>query len=157
MPHKLSAGLLLFRRRNSTFEVLIAHMGGPYWARKDEGSWSVPKGEYDAGDEGFVAARREFEEELGSPPPQASYVDLGSVRQPSGKVLRVWAGEADFDATTAVSNTFTMEWPPRSGRLESFPEIDRAEWVELEMARRKLVQGQVAFLDRLVAATASPA
>ena len=126
-------------------------MGGPFWVNKDDGAWSIPKGEYDPGEDPFSAARREFEEELGSPPPLAVYRALGSITVPSGKLVTVWAVEGDFDVSAAISNTFEIEWPPRSGRLTSFPEVDRVDWFTLEVARTKLVRGQQAFLDRLVA------
>jgi predicted NUDIX family NTP pyrophosphohydrolase len=152
VARKLSAGLLLHRRTGGTVEVLVAHMGGPFWMRRDDGAWSIPKGEYQPGDDPFTAAKREFEEELGSPPPALPYRSLGESRQPSGKLLTVWSVEADFDASAAVSNTFAMEWPRGSGRLQSFPEIDRADWFDVGTARTKLLTGQVPFLDRLVAA-----
>ena len=126
-------------------------MGGPFWVNKDEGAWSIPKGEYEPEEDPFSAARREFEEELGSPPPLAGYRALGSITVPSGKLVTVWAVEGNFDASAAISNTFEIEWPPRSGRLTSFPEVDRVDWFTLEVARTKLVRGQQAFLDRLVA------
>jgi len=133
-------------------------MGGPFWARKDAGAWSIPKGEYSAGEDPFEAAQREFLEELGSPVPASSFVPLGEVRQSGGKVLTVWAAEGDLDVTTAVSNTFPLEWPPRSGRMQEFPEIDRAAWVPVERARELLVKGQVPLLDRLLEQlNASPA
>jgi predicted NUDIX family NTP pyrophosphohydrolase len=131
-------------------EVLLGHMGGPFWARKDAGAWSIPKGEYSAGEDPFEAAQREFLEELGSPVPASSFLPLGEVRQSGGKVLTVWAAEGDLDVTTAVSNTFTLEWPPRSGRMQEFPEIDRAAWVPVERARELVVKGQVPLLDRLL-------
>ena len=153
MPRKLSAGLLLYRRGKPgdkiVLEVLLGHMGGPFWARKDDAAWSIPKGEYEAGEDPFVAARREFEEELGSPPPVVAYRDLGSVSQPGGKLVTAWAAEADFDAAGAVSNTFELEWPRGSGHLRSFPEIDGAGWFTMEVARVKLVRGQRPLLDRL--------
>jgi predicted NUDIX family NTP pyrophosphohydrolase len=139
-------------------EVLLGHMGGPFWARKDAGAWSIPKGEYSAGEDPFEAAQREFLEELGSPVPASSFLPLGEVRQSGGKVLTVWAAEGDLDVTTAVSNTFTLEWPPRSGRMQEFPEIDRAAWVPVERARELVVKGQVPLLDRLLEQlNASPA
>lgn len=144
-----SAGILLFRIRSDELEVFVGHMGGPFWARKDDGGWSIPKGEYVPDEDAFAAARREFEEETGSPPPAGPVVTLGELRQPSGKRIVVWAIEGDFDPALLRSNTFKMEWPPRSGREAEFPEIDRAEWFSLGVARRKLVKGQVAFLDRL--------
>jgi predicted NUDIX family NTP pyrophosphohydrolase len=147
----LSAGMLLYRRSGS-LEVLLGHMGGPFWAHKDDRAWSIPKGEYQPDEDGFAAARREFAEELGSPAPEVDYVDLGSERQRGGKTVRIWAGAADFDVRTVVSNTFELEWPPRSGRMQAFPEIDRAAWFAVETARAKLVAGQVVFVDRLIAA-----
>ena len=155
MP-RTSAGLLLYRRRDSGVEVLIGHMGGPFWARKDDAAWSVPKGEYDPGEEPFAVALREFEEELGSPVPADDFLPLGAVKQAGGKVLTVWAAEGDLDAAAALSNTFPLEWPPRSGRMQEFPEIDRAAWVTVDEARTKLVRGQVPLLDRLLAALADP-
>jgi predicted NUDIX family NTP pyrophosphohydrolase len=153
MPRQLSAGLLLYRRGHHgdeiIFEVLLGHMGGPFWARKDEGAWSIPKGEYGPGEDPFDAAKREFEEELGSAPPVVDYRELGSISQSGGKLVTVWAAESDFDAAAAVSNTFELEWPPRSGRLQSFPEIDRAGWFMAEVARSKLVKGQRPLIDRL--------
>ena len=152
---RTSAGVLLWRRgRDGAVEVLLGHMGGPFWARKDAGGWSIPKGEAGAGEELFDVARREFAEELGSPVPARAFLDLGELRVSSGKLLTVWAAEGDLDADATVSNTFTMEWPPRSGRTQQFPEIDRSAWVVLDAARDKLVRGQVPFLDRLLAALA---
>ena len=151
MPRR-SAGVLLYRR-GPEFQVLLGHMGGPFWARKDDAAWSVPKGEYGPGEEPFDVARREFEEELGTPVPAASLVPLGELRA-GGKVLTVWAAEGDVDADAIVSGTFRLEWPPRSGKVQEFPEIDRAAWVTVEEARTKLVRGQVPLLDRLLAALA---
>jgi predicted NUDIX family NTP pyrophosphohydrolase len=155
MP-RTSAGLLLYRRRGSGVEVLIGHMGGPFWARKDDAAWSVPKGEYGPDEQAFDVALREFEEELGTPVPADDFVPLGEVRQSGGKVLRVWAAEGDLDAAAARSNTFSLVWPPHSGRLQEFPEIDRAVWVSVDEARTKLVRGQVPLLDRLLAALTAP-
>ena len=155
MP-RTSAGILLYRRLGSGVEVLIGHMGGPFWARKDDAAWSVPKGEYGPGEEPFDVALREFEEELGSPVPAEEFLPLGEVKQSGGKVLTVWAGEGDLDADAAVSNTFTLEWPPKSGRMQEFPEIDRASWLPVDEARAKLVRGQVPLLDRLLTALAAP-
>jgi predicted NUDIX family NTP pyrophosphohydrolase len=147
---KRSAGILLHRRGAAGREVLLVHPGGPFWAKRDDGAWSIPKGEYADGEEALLAARREFEEELGSPLPDgAAPVELGEVRQRGGKVVVAWAVEGDLDATAAHSNTFELEWPPRSGRRQEFPEIDRAEWFALARAREKLLPAQVAFLDRL--------
>ena len=125
------------------------HPGGPFWARKDEGAWSIPKGEYEPGEDPLAAARREFAEELGSPPPGGDVRDLGEVVQKGGKRVRAWAVEGDFDPATIVSNTFEIEWPPRSGRRRSFPECDRAEWFTLDAAGAKLLGAQRPFLDRL--------
>ena len=125
-------------------------MGGPFWAKKDAGGWSIPKGEYGPGEDAFAVACREFEEELGTPVPATVFLPLGELRTTSSKVLTVWAADGDLDATAAVSNTFALEWPPRSGRMQEFPEIDRAEWFGLDAARTKLVKGQVPFVDRLV-------
>jgi predicted NUDIX family NTP pyrophosphohydrolase len=151
---RTSAGLLLYRRRGPEVEVLIGHMGGPFWARKDDAAWSVPKGEYGPGEDAFSVALREFEEELGSPPPAADFLPLGQIEQAGGKVLTAWAAEGDLDADSARSNTFTLEWPPRSGRMQEFPEIDRAAWLPIAQARTKLVRAQVELLDRLLAALA---
>jgi predicted NUDIX family NTP pyrophosphohydrolase len=148
-----SAGLLLYRRAGGTddgLQVLLAHMGGPYWQRKDAAAWSIPKGEHAADEEPLAAARREFTEELGlAPPDGADYVPLGEVVQRGGKVVTAWAVEADVDVRKVVSNTFEIEWPPRSGRRQEFPEIDRAEWFGIPVARLKIVQGQLPLLDRL--------
>ena len=149
MP-KLSAGLLVYRRTGGELEVLIVHPGGPFWAKKDDGAWSVPKGEYEPDEDPLEVALREFEEEIGAEPPDhATAVSLGELRQPSGKVVRAWAVEGDLDVSEVRSNTFEMEWPPRSGRTQEFPEVDRAGWFGPEEARRKLLRGQVGFLDRL--------
>jgi predicted NUDIX family NTP pyrophosphohydrolase len=153
VPATRSAGVLLYRIGDGgAVEVLIGHMGGPFWARKDAGGWSVPKGEAGSGEEPFDVARREFAEELGSPVPAETFLDLGELRVSSGKLLTLWAAEGDLDAAATVSNTFAMEWPPRSGRMQEFPEIDRSEWFPVDTAREKLVKGQVPFLDRLLAA-----
>jgi len=144
-----SAGLLLHRRGADGIEVLIAHMGGPFWAKKDDGAWSIPKGEFDEGEEPLAAALREFAEEIGRPAPDGPTTALGEFRQSNGKRVTVFAREADLDASDVRSNHFEMEWPPRSGRVASFPEIDRAEWMTLDRARTKLVKGQVPALDAL--------
>jgi predicted NUDIX family NTP pyrophosphohydrolase len=152
VPATRSAGVLLYRIADGgAVEVLAGHMGGPFWARKDAGGWSIPKGEAGPGEEPFDVARREFAEEMGSPVPASEFVDLGELRVSSGKVLTVWAAEGDLDADATVSNTFALEWPPRSGRMQEFPEIDRSAWFPVDVAREKLVKGQVPFLDRLVA------
>jgi predicted NUDIX family NTP pyrophosphohydrolase len=145
-----SAGILLYRRTGDAPEVLLVHPGGPYWARKDLGVWSIPKGEYDEGEDPLACALREFEEETGTALPTSRLVDLGDVRQKSGKLVTAWAAEGDLDAETVSSNTFTMEWPPRSGRTAEFPEIDRARWFGVDAAREKLNPAQAEFLDRLV-------
>ena len=152
MAARRSAGVLLYRRVGNAVEVLIVHMGGPFWARKDDAAWSIPKGEYAADEEPLDVARREFAEELGSPLPDGELIELGEIKQPSGKVITAWALAADFDAATAVSNTFAMEWPRGSGTMRDFPEIDCAEWYDIDTARTKLVRGQVGFLDRLMKA-----
>jgi predicted NUDIX family NTP pyrophosphohydrolase len=144
-----SAGILLHRRRGESLEVLLVHPGGPRWAARDLGSWSVPKGEYLPDEDPLVAARREFEEELGSPAPADSAQALGEVRLRSGKRIVAWALAGDLDAGTARSNTFEMEWPPRSGRRIEVPEVDRAEWFTADEARRRLNPAQVPFVDRL--------
>jgi predicted NUDIX family NTP pyrophosphohydrolase len=148
MP-KRSAGLLVYRR-DAGIEVLLVHPGGPFWARKDDGAWSVPKGEYEPSEDPLEVALREFEEELGAEPPDpAGALPLGELRQPSGKVVSAWAVEGDLDVSDVRSNMFEMEWPPRSGRTQEFPEVDRAGWFSPDQARRKLLRGQVGFLDRL--------
>lgn len=145
----LSAGILLWRNGSAGPQVLVGHMGGPFWARKDAGAWTVPKGEVAPGEEPWAAARREWVEELGVPVPPGEPVDLGEVRQRGGKVVRAWAVEGDLDPGTVVPGTFEMEWPPRSGQTRSFPELDRVEWVDLEAARERLVTAQREVLDRL--------
>jgi predicted NUDIX family NTP pyrophosphohydrolase len=147
-----SAGILLWRHRKGAVEVLLAHNGGPYWAKKDHGHWTIVKGEVEPGEELAAVARREFAEETGHDLPDGPQIDLGQIRQKSGKVVLGWAVEGDLDPAAAVSNTYEMEWPPRSGRMQSFPEIDRVEWFGLEEARARLKAAQVPFLDRLEAA-----
>ena len=144
-----SAGLLLYRRDPDGVRVLLGHMGGPFWAKKDEAAWSIPKGECEEGEPAESAARREFTEELGLPVPDGEWLPLGEVRVSSGKVVTVWAVEADLDVDAVVPGTFELEWPPRSGRMQEFPEIDRAAWFDLDTARDKLVKGQRPVLDRL--------
>lgn len=151
MTGRRSAGILLFRRVNGSVEVLLGHMGGPFWARRDTGGWSVPKGEYEPDEQPEAAARREFAEELGVPVPSGELVLLDEVRQSGGKVVTVWALEGDLDPDVVVPGTFEMEWPKGSGRLQAFPEVDRVEWFGLEQAREKLVKAQREFLDRLAA------
>jgi predicted NUDIX family NTP pyrophosphohydrolase len=148
MP-RLSAGLLLYRTVEDHVEVLLVHPGGPFWARRDDGAWSVPKGEYDPEEDALSAGEREFAEELGGPAPHGDRHSLGEVTQSGGKRVQVWAVAGDFDARNIKSNTFEIEWPRGSGRRRSFPEVDRAEWWTLADARGKLVTGQRAFVDRL--------
>jgi predicted NUDIX family NTP pyrophosphohydrolase len=147
-----SAGLLPFRAPGGEgLELFLVHPGGPLWANKDDHAWSIAKGEYDGGEEASAAAEREFAEELGVAPPPGPRVDLGEIKQPSGKLVRVWAIQAaTFDLARVVSNDFELEWPPKSGLHQRFPEVDRAEWMSEGTARRKMVKGQVAFIDRLV-------
>lgn len=148
MP-KRSAGLMLFRRGEGGIEVLIAHPGGPFWARKDDGAWSIPKGEYTDDEEPLAAARREFVEEIGLDVPTGDVIELGEVKQSGGKVVTAFAIDADLDITDSVSNTFDMEWPPKSGTMKAFPEVDRVAWVDVETAQVKLNKAQRPFLDRL--------
>ena len=163
---RLSAGLLLYRSRSDAGavdaanrpEVLLVHPGGPWWRGRDLHSWSIPKGEVEPGEDPRAVAGREFAEELGRPAPVGPWLDLGDVVQAGGKRVRAWALRGDFDTGAARSNTFEIEWPPRSGRRQRFPEIDRAEWTPTDAARRKLVPGQVPLVDRLLAALgAAPA
>jgi predicted NUDIX family NTP pyrophosphohydrolase len=144
-----SAGLIVFRRRDGTLEVLLGHMGGPFWARKDAGAWSIPKGELDDGEDPLAGALREYAEELGHPPPAGTAIELGEIRQRAGKRVIAFAIEGDFDPQLLDPGTFEMQWPPRSGRLQEFPEIDRVSWFDLETAKSKIVAGQVALLERL--------
>jgi predicted NUDIX family NTP pyrophosphohydrolase len=145
---KESAGLLLFRERDARLEVLLVHPGGPLWAKKDDGAWSIPKGELTAGEDPVTAARREFTEELGAAV-DGEFIPLGAVKQPGGKVIHAWAVRGDFDPARLKSNAFSMEWPPRSGKQQEFPEVDRAEWFGIETGRAKILKGQAAFLDQL--------
>ncbi|WP_130342451.1 NUDIX domain-containing protein [Herbihabitans rhizosphaerae] len=149
MAGKQSAGILLYRTENGRLEVLLGHMGGPFWARKDAGAWSVPKGEYTDDEAPEAAARREFTEELGLPVPDGDLEPLGEVRQSGGKTVTVWALEGDLDPAAVVLGTFTMEWPKGSGNVREFPEVDRVEWFDLDTAREKIVKAQQVFLDRL--------
>jgi predicted NUDIX family NTP pyrophosphohydrolase len=149
MP-KLSAGLLLYRFYNASVEVLIGHPGGPFWAKKDDGSWSIPKGEYVEGEDPWLAARREFEEELGKPPPDGPRVDFPPLKQPSGKIITAFAVRGDLDLEGTASNTFTIEWPRGSGNVREYPEIDRVDWFSVVEARTKLLKGQRPLLDRLL-------
>jgi predicted NUDIX family NTP pyrophosphohydrolase len=147
---KRSAGILLYRLSGGVPDVLLVHPGGPFWARRDAGVWSVPKGEYEDGDDPLASALREFEEETGTALENGELLELGDVKQKSGKVVRAWAAEGDLDPDAVHSNTFTMEWPPRSGRTAEFPEIDRAGWFGIDEAREKLNLAQAEFLDRLL-------
>lgn len=146
---KQSAGILLYRLRENELEVLLVHPGGPFWAKKDLGAWSVPKGEFDTGENPLVAAMREFEEEIGQKLPDGIYRPLGAVRQKSGKTVCAWALEYSIDASTITSNTVFVEWPPRSGKQLEIPEIDRAEWFSVEKAKTKINPAQAAFVERL--------
>jgi len=145
---KNSAGLLLYRFRDGNLEVFLVHPGGPYWAKKDLGVWSIPKGEMDEGEELLDAARREFEEETGFRP-EGIFRELTPVRQRSGKIVHAWAVQGDCDPTAIRSNTFTLEWPPRSGRMQEIPEVDRAAWFAVDLAEKKILEGQRGLLDEL--------
>ena len=147
----LSAGILAYRKGARGLEVLLVHPGGPFWRKKDDGAWSIPKGEIDTAEDPEQAARREFAEELGTSASIGRLQALGEVRQPGGKRVIAFAGEGDFDPAALASNTFDIEWPPRSGRRQSFPEVVRAEWFDIESARTKLLSGQVELIDRLLA------
>ncbi|HZM15918.1 MAG TPA: NUDIX domain-containing protein, partial [Candidatus Krumholzibacteria bacterium] len=149
MPKK-SAGLLLYREVSGRLEVLLVHPGGPFWAQKDDGAWSIPKGEIGDGEDPLTAARREFEEETGFSA-EGEVIPLHTLRQPSGKLVHAFAMQKDIDASRVQSNTFDMEWPPRSGKYQAFPEVDRAAWFSLASARSKIVQGQAGFLSQLEA------
>ena len=149
---KQSAGILLYRETNGQIEILLGHPGGPLWARKDDSAWTIPKGQFGDDESPLAAARREFEEEMGVPA-EGEFLSLGAIKQPSGKVVHAWAARSDFDTTKVKSNLFSLEWPPRSGRHQEFPEIDRAAWFPVEVARRKILKGQAPFIDRLLQAT----
>ncbi len=149
MP-KLSAGLLLYRVEHGSVDVLIAHPGGPFWAKKDDGAWSIPKGEYEEGEEPWRVARREFEEELGKAPPDGPRIEFPPLKQPSGKIITAFAVRGDLDLNGTVSNTFTLEWPRGSGNVREYPEIDRVAWFSVTEARSKLLKGQRPLLDRLM-------
>jgi predicted NUDIX family NTP pyrophosphohydrolase len=153
MATSRSAGILLFRRTGGGTEVLLVHPGGPFWARKDAGAWSIPKGQIEEGEEPRACAIRELEEELGAAPElePEELIELGSIKQRAGKVVEAWAAEAEFDPAALAGNTFSMEWPPRSGKQQDFPEVDRAEWFDPAAAREKILPAQAEFLDRLLA------
>jgi predicted NUDIX family NTP pyrophosphohydrolase len=148
MAKKESAGLLMYRLHDSTLEVFLVHPGGPYWAKKDLGSWSIPKGEFEEGEDRLNAAKREFREETGFLP-EGSFAALTPVKQPGGKTVYAWAVRGDCDAKTIVSNRFSIEWPPRSGKRQEFPEVDRAGWFTMELAKEKILKGQVSLLEEL--------
>ncbi len=149
-----SAGLLLYRTRGESHEVLLVHPGGPFWVKKDLGAWSIPKGLFEPGEEPLDAAKREFREETGGEPPPGPYVPLGAIAQPSGKIIEVWSARGDCDTESIRSNTITLEWPPRSGLRREYPEIDRAAWFAFDEARRRIVKGQREFLSALERALA---
>jgi predicted NUDIX family NTP pyrophosphohydrolase len=148
MPKK-SAGLLMYRRRHGVLEVFLVHPGGPFWQKKDAGSWSIPKGEYTTEEDPLEVAKREFQEETGFKA-SGEFVSLASRKQPSGKIITAWAFEGNCDASTIKSNTFSMEWPPRSGKREEFPEVDRAGWFSIPDAKQKIIKEQSGFVDELV-------
>lgn len=145
---KKSAGLLMYRHRQNGLEVLLVHPGGPYWVKKDWRAWSIPKGEIDPGEDAFAAARREFEEETGLIP-EGAFWSLETIRQANGKLVMAWAFEGDWNPEELKSNTFEIEWPPRSGQMQQFPEADRAAWFDLEEAKQRIIRGQVAFLEAI--------
>jgi len=144
---KTSAGILLYRIKNNQIEILLGHMGGPFYAKKDMAAWDIPKGEFE-GEDALSAAHREFEEEIGQPAPAGEAIELGEMKT-SNKVVMIWAIEGDLDASKVKSNIFQMEWPPKSGQIQEFPEIDKAAWFDLETAKIKIVKSRIAFLDRL--------
>jgi predicted NUDIX family NTP pyrophosphohydrolase len=148
-PLRRSAGIVLFRRAGRDPQVLLGHMGGPFWRRKDAGAWSIPKGGYDEGEDAQEAARREFAEEIGHPVPSGELIGLGQVLQSNGKIVSAWAVEGDLDPSQARSNTFELEWPPGSGRRETYPELDRVAWFTITEAKAKVVAAQATFFDRL--------
>ena len=147
---RLSAGILMYRRRGAAVEFLLVHPGGPFWRSKDLGAWSLPKGEHGAGEDPLAAAKREFAEELGSALPARAFLDLGAIKQPGGKTITAFAVEGDFDPATLKSNPFALEWPPKSGRTQTFPEVDRAQWFSPAEAREKIHPGQAGFIARLL-------
>jgi predicted NUDIX family NTP pyrophosphohydrolase len=149
MTKKQSAGLLVYRATNGSVEVLVAHPGGPFFAKKDDGIWTIPKGLYDDKENALDAAKREFEEETGFRAPQGDFIKLGEIKRKDGKFIMAWAVEGDYDTAQLQSNTFALEWPPKSGKQQEFPEVDKAEWFDLPTAARKLQNAQVEFLRRL--------
>src|ERR1043165_4515278 len=144
MPKK-SAGVLMYRVDKEVVEVLLVHPGGPFWRNRDEGAWTIPKGEFADDEEPLAAAKREFKEELGMAPPMGNYIQLKPIKQKNGKMVHVWAVNGDFNPATLTSNTFEMEWPPKSGRMKSFPEVDRAHWFSPDVAKQKMLFGQAAL------------
>ena len=150
MPKK-SAGLLMYRVIKTDIEMLLVHPGGPFWRNRDDGAWTIPKGEFPDDEEPLTAAKREFEEELGAAPPQGEYLRLKPIKQKNGKIVHAWAVEGDFDPATLNSNNFETEWPPKSGRIKSFPEVDRAQWFTPDAAKQKMLFGQGALVDELLA------
>ena len=148
MVKQISAGILLYRIRKGALEVFLVHPGGPYWRNKDVGAWSIPKGLLEEGDDELAAAKREFQEETGSPV-NGEFTALTPLKQPSGKVVHAWAVQGDIDASAVRSNLFPMEWPPRSGKMQDFPEVDRGGWFTLDIAREKILNGQRGFIDQL--------
>ncbi len=151
MPgQKQSAGLLLYRFRENRLEVFLVHPGGPYWARKDSGSWSIPKGEYEGDEDPLAAAKREFLEETGCEPGKGPFIAMTAAKQKGGKTVMAWAFQGDCDPSSIRSNTFSMEWPPHSGKKAEFPEVDRAAWFTIDKAREKILQGQIGLLEQLL-------
>jgi predicted NUDIX family NTP pyrophosphohydrolase len=146
---KHSAGILLFRFRNEKLEVMLVHPGGPFWAKKDNGAWSIPKGLFEENENPMDAAKREFKEETGFEV-DGEFIELGELQQPSKKIVHAWALEKDLDETKIMSNTFTLEWPKNSGRLQECPEIDKAGWFDIEQGKKKILKGQISFIDKLV-------
>jgi predicted NUDIX family NTP pyrophosphohydrolase len=146
---KHSAGILLFRFRNEKLEVMLVHPGGPFWAKKDNGAWSIPKGLFEESEKPMDAAKREFKEETGFEV-DGEFIELGELQQPSKKIVHAWAIEKDLDKTKIMSNTFTLEWPKNSGRVQEYPEIDKAGWFDIEQAKEKILKGQIGFIDKLV-------
>lgn len=146
---KPSAGILVYRQHGDSVEVLLGHPGGPFWAKKDLGAWSIPKGEFEAGEEPLAAAKREFFEETDQAAPEGDYLDLGTIKRADGKVIQVWAVSGDMEISGAGKSSVTMEWPPKSGKMITFPEIDRLEWIDINSAGAKMHQGQATFIERL--------
>lgn len=144
-----SAGILLYRFNEGNLQVMLVHPGGPFWAKKDDGAWSIPKGIYEEGENPLAAAKREFQEETGQEV-DGDFIDLGELKQPSRKIVQAWALEHDLDTSRIISNTFSLEWPPKSGAVREYPEVDRGRWFNVQEAREKILKGQLEFLDRLV-------